>query len=68
MYDLALNRLQEHIEEHKEPKPFIAIVKELIIASEVKTFKTAICEDYKSSPLGRSFYDIANMIIERVGK
>ena len=68
MYDLALNRLQEHINDHDEPKPFIAIVKELIIASEVKTFKTAICEDYKSSPLGRSFYDIANTIVKRIGE
>ena len=67
MYDIAFEQLSDHIKDMPDPKPFIAIAKELIIASEVKTLKTAICEDYKSNPLARSFYDIAETILKRIG-
>lgn len=65
MHGVALEKLQE-IANEKEVPPFVMTVSEAIIASEVKTYHTAICSISKSSKLGREYYSIAEEMIKRM--
>lgn len=66
MYDIAMEKLEAHAANRKdEIKPFVAFIKEMIKMSEVKTLHTSVYNLGKSSPISRSFYDIAQKVLER---
>lgn len=65
MHYAALDKLQV-LANQKEVPPFVMTAAAAIIASEVKTLHTAICRKYKSSKIGRNYYNIAEEIIKRI--
>ena len=66
MYDIAMEKLEAHAANREdEIKPFVAYIKEMIKMSEVKTLHTSVYNLGKSSPISRSFYDIAQKVLER---
>ena len=66
MYDMAAETLKDHIEDlNMDIKPFIAVVNETIKVSEVKTLHSSMYKSNKSTSVSRSFYTMAEKIIER---
>lgn len=63
MHSIALDELNEKVKDGQ----FVATLPATIKMSEVKTFHSAVSIMHKSSPLGRAYYHIAELINERIG-